>query len=117
MNTQLIVAIAIAAAFVAVMFMKSRGSGEAKEMIENGALVIDVRSAAEFGGGHLNGAKNIPVDQVQGRLRDIEKWAGDKERAVVVYCASGMRSGRALSLLKQAGFSNVVNGGGYGALR
>ena len=89
-----------------------------KELIAAGALVIDVRTQDEWNGGHLPMAKHLPVDQVGARVDDVEAWAGgDKAKPIVVYCASGMRSGRAKSVLTAAGFTNVVNGGGYGALR
>lgn len=89
-----------------------------RQMIKDGALVIDVRSREEWNGGHLSMAKHLPVDEVGRRLREVEQWAGgEKSKAIVVYCASGNRSGRARAVLESAGFTNVVNGGGYSALR
>jgi phage shock protein E len=90
----------------------------AKEMIKNGALVIDVREKDEWDGGHLPMAKHLPVGEVAARMKDVEQWAGgDKTKPIVVYCASGGRSGRAQAQLANAGFTNVVNGGGYSSLR
>lgn len=97
------------------------GGGEAmnaKQLIAEGALVIDVRRKDEWDGGHIASAKHMPVDELPARIDDVEQWAGgDKSRPIVVYCASGGRSGRALSILTQAGFTRVVNGGGYSGLR
>jgi phage shock protein E len=80
--------------------------------IEAGARVIDVRSPAEFRGGSYPSAMNIPLDELPAkidRLRPLDK-------PIVVYCASGARSAQAASLLKKAGFTDVVNGGGLSAM-
>lgn len=86
---------------------------KAWNMIEQGALVVDVRTPGEFKSGHLPGAKLIPINQVSAR---INEFGADKNRPVVVYCHSGSRSGKAEGILKQNGFTNVHNGGGYSAL-
>jgi phage shock protein E len=75
-------------------------SAEARLLVEKGALLLDVRSPEEFQSGHLQGAVNIPVQELDARMGEV----GPKERAVVVYCRSGMRSGRAAELLKRAGY-------------
>jgi phage shock protein E len=77
-----------------------------KEMLQNGAKVIDVRSRGEFATGHFAGAINIPLDELPGKLATI----GKKDEPVIVYCASGMRSGSAQRLLQSAGFVSVENG-------
>jgi rhodanese-related sulfurtransferase len=76
---------------------------QAKKMVQGGARLIDVRSVEEFESGHLDGAVNIPVDQLDGRLAELEP----KDKGVVVYCASGFRSARAAKALSAAGFSEV----------
>jgi rhodanese-related sulfurtransferase len=78
-------------------------------LIRNGALVIDTRSASEFSSGHIENAIHIPYDLV---ANVIEKHEPDKERAIIVYCHSGVRSAAAKQALQQAGYQNVVNGGG-----
>ncbi|MBI1948333.1 MAG: rhodanese-like domain-containing protein [Deltaproteobacteria bacterium] len=88
-----------------------------RRLIEQGALVIDVREQREWDAGHLPSARLLPVGELPTRLAEVEAWAGgDKGRAIVVYCASGIRSGRAKELLEAAGFTAVTNGGGFGAL-
>jgi phage shock protein E len=77
-----------------------------KEMLQSGAKIIDVRSRGEFASGHFSGAVNIPLDELSGKVSTI----GSKDQAVVVYCASGMRSSSAVGVLKAAGFGNVENG-------
>lgn len=112
------VVIAIAVVVVGfVVWRRVRGAAEAKQLIEAGALVVDVRSKAEFDSGHLAQAKHVPVDVVAQKEKAIEKWAGGKDQPIVVYCASGARSGRARAVLSAQGFTRVVNGGGYASLR
>jgi phage shock protein E len=76
--------------------------------IKEGALIVDVRTGEEFASGHYNNAKNIPVDQVESRLKDF----GSKEGKIVVYCRSGGRSSKAKAILEANGFKNIINGGG-----
>ena len=90
----------------------------AKQLIAQGAVVLDVRSPAEFADGHLASATNIPVDDVQARLPEIDKLVGgDKKKPIVTYCAAGKRAQRAKQTLEAAGYTHVVNGGGYDDLR
>lgn len=79
------------------------------------AQVIDVREADEFAAGHLPDARHIPVGKLAERVGEIEKF---KEKPLVVYCASGMRSGKACGELKKLGFSNLHSlAGGIDAWR
>lgn len=87
----------------------------AKKLIADGAVVVDVRTPAEFDGGHLPQATNIPIDQFPQRLAEVA--GGDKTKPVVVYCASGGRASKAKAQLEAAGYTNVVNGGGYDDLQ
>jgi phage shock protein E len=90
----------------------------ARALIAKGATVIDVRTAEEFGGGHLPAATNIAVADIGGRLDDVAKLvAGDKAQPIVVYCAAGSRAAKAKKVLEDAGYQRVVNGGGYDDLR
>lgn len=84
------------------------------QILERGALVIDVRTAAEFATGHLDGAINIAYEQTDSLAKAIGE---DKTKSVVLYCRTGRRSGIATQALFQLGYTNVVNGGGYTALR
>lgn len=71
--------------------------------------VIDVRSMLEFWLGHLEGAKNVPVDRIPEGLEGMNLT---KQSRILVYCASGGRSAQAAAMLKQAGYTRVVDGGG-----
>lgn len=70
---------------------------------------IDVRSAGEFGGEHLDGAHNIPHTQISA---DIAALNLDKDAEILLYCRSGRRAGVALEALQKLGYTNVKNIGG-----
>ena len=76
---------------------------------KNGLLIVDVRTVSEFRSGAFPGALNIPLDDLMSRMSE---FGTDKDREIIVYCASGGRSAYAQRLLAQAGFTNVANGGG-----
>ena len=72
-------------------------------------LVIDVRGADEYAAGHVKHAINIPLGELESRLDEISAY---KDRNVVLYCNTGNRSSKALDLLKQKGFSMLMNAPG-----
>jgi len=73
-----------------------------------GTAVIDVRTPGEFQMGHVRGAINIPLDEVPQRVAEIAALPAPR----VLYCRSGNRSGIAVQMLKQAGLTDLYNGGG-----
>ena len=91
----------------------AKDPAKARELIAAGAIVLDVRTPDEYREGHVASATNIPVDDVDAHLADIAKLAPDKAKPIVVYCAAGKRAARAKQRLEAAGYTNVVNGGGY----
>lgn len=82
-----------------------------KEIYENGAIIIDVRTKEEFKHGSYKGSINIPLDRINGKIKDIKK----KNKPVIAVCRSGMRSGQATSILKQNGVE-TYNGGPWNSL-
>jgi phage shock protein E len=81
------------------------------------AVVVDVRTSGEHASGHLQGDHNIPVDEVEQRLAEFDTLTkGDKKAAIVVYCASGRRSARSKGLLEKAGYTNVIDAGGFSSV-
>ncbi len=86
-------------------------SGTAREWVSKGALLLDVRTPDEYRQGHLEGAVNIPVQELPRRLPEV----GEPTRPVVVYCAAGMRAQSATELLRRAGFAQVLCLGGMSA--
>ena len=98
--------------FIASLFTTASANKEEPpvipNLIQNGALVIDVRSAGEFSGGYFEGAINIPHTHITEKIGNHET---DKSRWIIVYCHSGIRSAAAKKALEKAGYSRVVNGG------
>ncbi|MEZ8825057.1 rhodanese-like domain-containing protein [Vibrio amylolyticus] len=78
------------------------------QKFEQGAVLIDVRTKEEFEQGHLDNAQIKPV-------QEIENWSQslNKDEPIVLYCRSGNRSGIAYQWLKEKGFTNIHNAGGY----
>ncbi|MGZ3788515.1 MAG: rhodanese-like domain-containing protein [Bacteriovorax sp.] len=75
-------------------------------LLTEGAIIVDVRSAGEFAQGHNPQSINIPLD-----VLDKESQKLDKEKIILLCCASGTRSGMAVGILKKNGFKNVMNAG------
>ena len=99
------------------LFRRSAGgpwvnTAEATHLINReDAVVVDVREPAEYGAGHILGAKNVPLS----RVGDAAELAKRKEKPLIVYCDSGDRASKALAVLKKQGFTRVVNlSGGLG---
>ncbi|MCL6523212.1 MAG: rhodanese-like domain-containing protein [Thermoflavifilum sp.] len=93
------------------LFGKLFGHKEKKDLgllIQQGAIILDVRTPQEFKSGHIPGAINIPVQQLQQQLHRLKK-----NQVIITCCASGARSALAKNILKQAGFAEVHNGGSW----
>ncbi len=81
-------------------------SGEAaKKLVEDGATLLDVRSEKEFASGHIKGALNIPIDDLQSRFSEL----GDRDTPIVVHCQMGGRACTAEAILQEEGFTQVYN--------
>lgn len=84
------------------------------QKIHQGALLIDVRTQAEFEEGHLDNALHIPYQMIVNTLK-TKKISQDAP--IVLYCRSGNRAGKSIKMLIKAGYTNLHNGGGISALR
>lgn len=84
-----------------------------KELVKQGAVILDVRTKGEYSSGHIKGSINIPVNQLTSHLSQLK----DKSKPVITCCASGMRSATAKSILKSSGYTTVHNGGGWTSLQ
>lgn len=93
--------------FLKGLFVKDTTPG-VPELVENGAIIVDVRSESEFKSGHLSKSINIPLDQLKNKMSRL-----DKKKPIITCCASGIRSGSAKKLLKANGYETVRNGGGW----
>lgn len=79
---------------------------QAQSMNKQGALLLDVREPDEYSAVHAPDAKLIPLGQLSSRLPEIATY---KDKPIVVMCRSGRRSAQAVSLLKEAGYTQVSN--------
>lgn len=92
-------------------FLFGNKSNKIKEFTDKGAIILDVRSKAEYDSGAIPGSKHIPLQQVQAKINQIKQW----DKPVITCCASGMRSGSAAAILRSNGVE-VMNGGGWQSL-
>jgi rhodanese-related sulfurtransferase len=85
---------------------ESVGPMDAVRLMNQGALLLDIRTQAEFDAGHIRDARHIPQEQLASSGETLKKY---KEKVVVACCESGMRSGAAARVLRAQGFTKVVN--------
>ena len=83
------------------------------QLINEGAIILDVRTISEFSSGHINGAINISVDTLANNLSKLK----NKNKPIITCCASGIRSASAISILKSNGYAKVYNGGSWISLK
>lgn len=104
--------LALALAVLAYELSRARSGGEsvgpmdAVRLINQGAILVDVRSKAEFDAGHIRDARHLPQEQVAGAGESLKKF---KDKVIVACCESGMRSSAAARVLRTQGFGKVVN--------
>lgn len=90
-----------------ISFIPTKQSKYMKDLIQSGSCtIIDVRTPAEYMGGHVAGSKNIPLNEVPARVAEFKNM----QQPIILCCASGMRSAQATSLLRQEGL-DCYNGG------
>lgn len=82
------------------------------ELLEKGAIILDVRTKAEWNNGHIKNAKHIPLDDLKKHVAELKKL----NKPVITCCASGARSGQAAKYLT---LNNIIatNGGGWSSLQ
>jgi phage shock protein E len=95
--------------FISKLFSKKV---DYKKLVAEGAIIVDVRSAGEFNGGHIEKALNMPLDQLSNYIPKLKKL----NKPVITCCLSGTRSGIAVSQLKNAGIE-AMNGGPWFMLK
>jgi rhodanese-related sulfurtransferase len=109
-----LIAVAFVSGAMLVWPLVRRGTGgpsvgtlEATMLInQKDAVVIDVREPAEYAQSHILNARNVPMGELEARIKDLERFKG---KPVIVSCATGNRSGSAAAILRKHGFVNVVN--------
>ena len=82
------------------------------ELMASGALVVDVRTPAEYKDGHVKGSINLPLHTLGNNVNKL-----NKDQVIITCCRSGSRSGMAKRMLKANGFEQVHNGGAWTNLR
>ena len=82
------------------------------KLVQEGALIVDVRTIDEYRAGHLDTSRNIPLDQIKNEINTLKKSG----KPVITVCRSGNRSGIARSILKSAGVE-AYNGGAWTNLK
>jgi rhodanese-related sulfurtransferase len=110
-NLLLVIAAGASGAMLLWSFFGNRVSGisevntmEATRLMNDEALLLDVREDNEWAVGRLPNARHIRLAELSKRLSELEKY---KDKPIVAYCRSGHRSARACALLKKSGFSNA----------
>jgi rhodanese-related sulfurtransferase len=93
-------------------FFIGSSSPHFKELVENGATLLDVRTNEEYKAGHIEDSIHIPLDQLGDRMKEIRKL----QEPIVAYCRSGRRSGIAARMMESQGFE-AYNGGGMNKLK
>ncbi len=78
-----------------------------EELLKSEATIVDVRTPAEFMGGHVAGSINIPLNELPDHLNELKAM-----KNIILCCASGMRSMNAAGFLKQNGIE-CINGGSW----
>lgn len=71
-------------------------------------IIVDVREPTEYARGHVDGAINIPPDEILTGAKKLEGIDDDAE--IILYCVSGSRSAVCMQILSRLGFTNLVNG-------
>lgn len=109
----LFVALAVVIAMLVYSYMgdrlagyKSVGTDEATRLYNDDALMLDVRTAAEYKDGYIGNALNIPVTELASKADTI---SADKHQPVLAYCLTGARSSRAAAMLAKKGYTQVYN--------
>ena len=98
---------------IAYIFLRRKNQISAQAAIaylKRGALLIDVRSAAEYDIGHLEGARNMPLQEINSL---IVEQVPDRYQVLLLHCQSGTRSGVAMTRLIALGYTNTHNLGSY----
>lgn len=91
-------------------FLKSflKPKADLSKQIQDGAIIVDVRTKNEFETGHIAGSRNIPLDKIKAEAATLKK----EKKPIITVCRSGNRSGMAKTILAAAGVE-VYNGGAW----
>ena len=114
-HNAIFICLAIGSVLALLWPMLNRGAGGAANISateavvllnRSKALILDVRDATEYAAGHISGAKNIPVAELAGRIKELEKF---KDKPILIHCQKGGRAKTACGLLKAQQFTQLNN--------
>lgn len=112
MNWTLLVVVLVGlGVFYALKRASFVSADKARKLLKEGALIVDVRNPGEFSSGQVPGAVNIPLGNLKA---EAARRLPERNRALLLHCLSGTRSGIAQRQLKSLGYSNVHNLGSFG---
>jgi len=112
-DNHMLLVLALVISFFVVIFseLRRKASGlinveatEAVRLINNDAVIVDLRSVDAYAKGHIVSARNIPLDELDGRLNNLEDV---KSKPIVAVCDNGITSTKAVNTLRAAGFDSV----------
>ncbi|NQX82360.1 MAG: rhodanese-like domain-containing protein [Flavobacteriaceae bacterium] len=86
----------------------SSSKNKVKEFINKGALIVDVRTKGEYNSNHIGGSINIPLDTISNKAKELKQ----RQKPIILCCASGIRSKQATSILKSHDIE-CINGGSW----
>jgi len=107
----------VGGAVIALLLMRRTASASPealRQYVQQGAMVIDVRTPAEYRGGHVSKSVNIPLDDLGVQ---VPRWVPDKSQVLLLHCQSGMRSRNGQRQLQRLGYTNVFNLGSLAQAR
>ena len=107
-----LIIVAIIGGFLLLRMRGSVSTEDARRYLREGALLVDVRTPAEFADGSVSGAVNVPLSDLPDAMTN---HCRDKSRVLLLHCQSGGRSGMAAMKLRAAGYTRVFNVGSLGA--
>lgn len=95
--------------FLSNLFGFGKRKEEVIRLLQEGAIIIDVRTQGEYAGSRIEGSVNVPLNALDSKVSKLKKL----NKPMVICCESGARSAGATSMLKSKGFTEVVNGGSW----
>ena len=93
-------------------FFGSGAKVDYRDLLDRGAIIVDVRTKGEYQSGHIRGSINMPLESLDKNISKLKKG-----NCIITCCASGMRSAAAARIMKLNGYKEVYNGGGWKSLQ
>ena len=112
MDSLAVLALAVIVYFlIKILVLRDLTVDQAREMIRNGAIIVDVRTDGEYSSANIKESVHVPMNELKEK---IEKVVADKGTTILLHCRSGSRSFAAKRMLKRLGYANAYNIGSFG---